>query len=87
LPTAVNSSPAGQAWPPSSGEWRRRGFHAQKSTLWQLVRNVLEHGDMKNSNSAVHYIAAPQQQVSKKTALIVVVGMVVLAGVLFAVAH
>lgn len=42
---------------------------------------------MKNSNSAVHYIAAPQQQVSKKTALIVVVGMVVLAGVLFAVAH
>jgi hypothetical protein len=46
-----------------------------------------KNGPMKTTNSTIHYQAAPQQQVSKKTVLILFASAIGVAGILFAIIH
>jgi hypothetical protein len=40
---------------------------------------------MKSTGSTIHYQAAPQQQISKKTAVILIASVLAVAGVLIAI--
>jgi hypothetical protein len=42
---------------------------------------------MKTMNSAIHYQATPQQQISKKKAFILIASVIAAAGVLVAIIH
>jgi hypothetical protein len=63
-----------------------RDFRGKQACPFQLlVWNVLKFAPMKSTSSTIHYQAAPTQQVSKKTAAILIASVLAIAGVLIAI--